>query len=219
MNIFTVTSPLKAPNNNNNNNPRFKNSLGDLNADWNTNLPNPPSPLNPSNPPNLLRSLNLPDLSSPLNPPNPLSPWIRQVRRICRIGILKRAFATETFFRIFWYQNRHRQQKLQTIKLEWFIYWFVDQVQMIKNVERITLIGFIVLDVHDAYNGFTWLHLHDPWGSRRLRRILLSAIVLIVYSVKDPYSSLWINDWPFLFNIIQVFRITKHLAKFEPLTV
>ena len=33
MDIFTVTSPLKAANNNNNNNPRFKNSLGDLNAD------------------------------------------------------------------------------------------------------------------------------------------------------------------------------------------
>ena len=35
MDIFTVTSLLKATNNNNNNNnnPRFKNSLGDLNAD------------------------------------------------------------------------------------------------------------------------------------------------------------------------------------------
>ena len=34
MDIFTVTSLLKATNNNNNNNnPRFKNSLADLNAD------------------------------------------------------------------------------------------------------------------------------------------------------------------------------------------
>ena len=33
MDIFTVNSLLKAANNNNNNNPRFKNSLGDLNAD------------------------------------------------------------------------------------------------------------------------------------------------------------------------------------------
>ena len=33
MDIFTVKSLLKATNNNNNNNPRFKNSLGDLNAD------------------------------------------------------------------------------------------------------------------------------------------------------------------------------------------
>ena len=33
MDIFTVNSLLKATNNNNNNNPRFKNSLGDLNAD------------------------------------------------------------------------------------------------------------------------------------------------------------------------------------------
>ena len=33
MVIFTVNSLLKATNNNNNNNPRFKNSLGDLNAD------------------------------------------------------------------------------------------------------------------------------------------------------------------------------------------
>ena len=33
MDIFTVTSLLKATNNNNNNNPRFKNILGDLNAD------------------------------------------------------------------------------------------------------------------------------------------------------------------------------------------
>ena len=33
MGIFTVTPLLKATNNNNNNNPRFKNILGDLNAD------------------------------------------------------------------------------------------------------------------------------------------------------------------------------------------
>ena len=33
MDIVTVNSLLKATNNNNNNNPRFKNSLGDLNAD------------------------------------------------------------------------------------------------------------------------------------------------------------------------------------------
>ena len=33
MDIFTVNSLLKATNNNNNNSPRFKNSLGDLNAD------------------------------------------------------------------------------------------------------------------------------------------------------------------------------------------
>ena len=33
MDIFTVNSLLKATNNNSNNNPRFKNSLGDLNAD------------------------------------------------------------------------------------------------------------------------------------------------------------------------------------------
>ena len=33
MDIFPVNSLLKATNNNNNNNPRFKNSLGDLNAD------------------------------------------------------------------------------------------------------------------------------------------------------------------------------------------
>ena len=33
MDIFPVDSLLKATNNNNNNNPRFKNSLGDLNAD------------------------------------------------------------------------------------------------------------------------------------------------------------------------------------------
>ena len=35
MDIFTVTSVKqeKATNNNNNNNPRFKNRLGDLNAD------------------------------------------------------------------------------------------------------------------------------------------------------------------------------------------
>ena len=32
MDIFTVTSLLKAANNSNNNNPRFKNGLGDLNA-------------------------------------------------------------------------------------------------------------------------------------------------------------------------------------------
>ena len=55
MHIFTVTSLLnenKAINNNKNNNPRFKNSLGDLNADQNTNPPNPPSPPSPSHPPN-----------------------------------------------------------------------------------------------------------------------------------------------------------------------
>ena len=33
MDIVTVNYLLKATNNNNNNNPRFKNSLGDLNAD------------------------------------------------------------------------------------------------------------------------------------------------------------------------------------------
>ena len=33
MDIFTVNSLLKGTNNNNNNNPRFKNSVGDLNAD------------------------------------------------------------------------------------------------------------------------------------------------------------------------------------------
>ena len=33
MDIVTVNSLLKATNNKNNNNPRFKNSLGDLNAD------------------------------------------------------------------------------------------------------------------------------------------------------------------------------------------
>ena len=48
-----------ATNNNNNNNPHFKNILDDLNADKNTNPPNPPNPLNPLNP------------SNPLNPPNP----------------------------------------------------------------------------------------------------------------------------------------------------
>ena len=33
MDILTVTSLLKATNNNNDNNPRFKDSLGDLNVD------------------------------------------------------------------------------------------------------------------------------------------------------------------------------------------
>ena len=51
-----------------------------------------------------------------------------------------------------WILNRHRQNKLWTIRLEKFIHRFVDQVQMIKNVERITLIRFSVLEFH---NGFT----------------------------------------------------------------
>ena len=64
-----------ATNNNNNNNPRFKNRLGDLNADYNTNPPNPPNPLNPSNllnRPSASNSPNPPSSLNPLSPPSPL---------------------------------------------------------------------------------------------------------------------------------------------------
>ena len=68
----------------NDNNPRFKNSLGNLNEDENTNPPNRLNPPNPLNPPNSPSPLNPPSPTSllhPLNPcPHPPNPRFKDSR-------------------------------------------------------------------------------------------------------------------------------------------
>ena len=117
----------KTTNNNSNNNPRFKNRLADLNADWNTNPPNPPNPLNPSN------LLNPQSLSNPPNPPSPLNPrihHIRQIRiRIHRIRVLK-IEKRNRYFSCMFCVSMH---KITTIEIDKTFKW---HPKVLKKYER-----------------------------------------------------------------------------------